>query len=138
MNASVVWTQDLSFTGTADSGFHVPLGAAMEAGGGEDGFRPMELLLVGLAGCTAMDVIAILRKQRQEVTSFEVKVRGERAANHPRVFTTIELEYHVRGRGINRAAVEKAIALSETKYCSAIAMLRQSASVRHRYQILEE
>ena len=81
MGAKVTWKSGFSFTATADSGFELPLGVSSEAGGADDGFRPMELLLVGLAGCTAMDVISILEKKRQQVTSFEVKTQGQRAAS---------------------------------------------------------
>ena len=138
MEARVIWDHGLSFSGTADSGFTVPLGAARSAGGEDDGFRPMELIAIGLAGCTAMDVISILQKKRQQVTSFEVHVHAERATEHPKVFTTILIEYVVRGRHIDPAAVERAIELSETKYCPAQAMLAKAATIRHTYRILEE
>src|SRR3990170_6330053 len=97
MKAKVTWKGRLSFTGAADTGFELPLGASREAGGDADGFRPIELFSVGLAGCTAMDVISILEKKRQEVTAFEVQVRAARAAEHPKVFTAAEIEYHVSG-----------------------------------------
>jgi putative redox protein len=80
MNASAIWQQGLSFTGTAGSGFSVPLGTNLEYGGADDGFRPLELMLVSLAGCTGMDVISILLKKRQEVTSFQVNVQGARTS----------------------------------------------------------
>ncbi len=88
MDAKVIWHQGLSFTGTSDSGFNVPLGADPESGGNNDGFRPMELMAVSLAGCTAMDVVSILRKKQQNVTAFEVKVHADRAADHPKVSRT--------------------------------------------------
>ena len=138
MEARVIWDHGLSFSGTADSGFTVPLGAERAVGGEDDGFRPMELIAIGLAGCTAMDVISILQKKRQQVTGFEVHVHAERATEHPKVFTTILIEYVVRGRHIDPAAVERAIELSETKYCSAQAMLAKAATIRHTYRILEE
>jgi putative redox protein len=100
MNAKVVWSDGLTFTGTADTGFAVPLGADPEVGGANDGFRPMELMALSLAGCTAMDVISILRKKRQEVTAFEVKVQARRAEEHPKVFTTAVIEYELTGLGI--------------------------------------
>lgn len=83
MNATVVWHRGLTFTGTADTGFAVPLGAEPEVGGADDGLRPMELMAMSLAGCTAMDVVSILRKKRQVITAFEVTVRAERAEEHP-------------------------------------------------------
>lgn len=138
MEASVVWDHGLSFTGTAGSGFEVALGGAREAGGDEDGFRPLELMLISLAGCTAMDVILILKKQRQAVTGLEVKVHAERAAEHLKVFTAIEVEYIVRGRDIKEAGLEKAIELSETRYCSAQAMLAKVVPIRHKYRIIDE
>lgn len=130
MAAKVVWKKDLKFTGSVDSGFSLPLDTIAEDGGGE-GFRPMELLLVGLAGCTGMDVISILKKKKQDVTHFEVAVKGERAADHPRIYTHITVEYIVTGRNIDLAAVERAVELSETKYCSASAMLSKAAQIDH-------
>ena len=138
MQASVTWDHGLSFTGSADSGFSVPLGAHSAVGGEEDGFRPLELMLVSLAGCTAMDVISILSKKRQDVTGFNVQVNADRAEEHPRVFTAITVVYTVRGRAIDPAAVARAIELSETRYCPAQAMLGKSVPIRHTYQIEEE
>jgi putative redox protein len=136
MDAKVVWSKGLSFTGSAEgSEFSLPLGAEPKVGGANDGFRPLELLLVGLAGCTAMDVISILEKKREEVTAFEVRVHGEQAGDHPRVFTRIGIEYLLTGRNIDRASVERAVELSETKYCSAQAMLRKAAQIERTISI---
>lgn len=135
-SAKVVWKNDLKFSGSVESGFSLPLDTSPEEGGG-DGFRPMELLLVGLAGCTGMDVISILKKKKQDVQSFEVAVHGERAADHPRIYTHITIEYIVTGRNIDPAAVERAVELSETKYCSANAMLSKSAQIDHVITLLE-
>ena len=138
MDAKVVWSKGLSFTGSAaGSGFSLPLGGDPKVGGANDGFRPLELLLVGLAGCTAMDVISILEKKREEVTAFEVRVLGEQAGDHPRVFTRIDVEYLLTGRNIDRASVERAVELSETKYCSAHAMLRKAAQIERTITIRE-
>ena len=137
MDAQVVWKGNMSFDGSAESGFTMPLGANSEVGGDNDGFRPMELLLVGLAGCTAMDVISILKKKRQEVTGFDVKVHADRAADHPKVFTDITLEYIVSGQNIDPVAVERAVELSETRYCSAQAMLGKTAKIDHKITIQE-
>jgi putative redox protein len=128
----------MEFEGTADSGHTLTLDAAPEVGGADKGFRPMELMAISLAGCTAMDVISILRKKRQEVTGFEVKVNAERATEHPHVFTAMEVTYVVRGRNIDPAAVERAIQLSEEKYCPAQAMLRKAAPITLKYEIVEE
>ncbi len=138
MEASAIWNNGLSFTGTAGSGFSVPLGTNVEFGGADDGFRPLELMLVALAGCTAMDVISILRKKRQEVTSFRVNVQAERAQTHPHVFTSITVEYWLRGRNLERAAIERAVELSETKYCAARAMLAEVVPIQSVVQIEEE
>jgi putative redox protein len=126
MDAKVTWKQRLSFDGTATSGFTLPLGSRPEVGGDNDGFRPMELLLIGLAGCTAMDVISIMMKKKLEVLSFDVSVYADRREDHPQVFTQATIEYRIRGRNIDQASVERAVELSETKYCSAQAMLRKA------------
>lgn len=137
MNASAIWTEGLSFTGTAGSGFSVPMGTNVEYGGADDGFRPLELMLVSLTGCTGMDVISILLKKRQAVTSFQVNVQAERAQEHPHVFTSITVEYDFCGHHLDRAAVERAVELSETKYCSARAMLSQVVPIQRVIRIEE-
>ncbi|GAP14132.1 predicted redox protein, regulator of disulfide bond formation [Longilinea arvoryzae] len=134
--ARVIWKSGLSFEGKADSGFSLPLDTSLASGGGT-GFSPMELLLVGLAGCTGMDVISILKKKQQDVTGLEVAVHGERADSEPRVYTHITVEYIVTGRKIDPAAVERAIQLSETKYCSVEAMLDKTASIEHKITLQE-
>jgi len=125
MNAKVTWSQRMTFSGSSDSGFNVQLGTSPDVGGDDDGFRPMELLLVGLAGCTAMDVISLLQKKRQVVDAFEVQVHAERAEEHPRVFTRIRMEYVLTGKNIEREAVERSVQLSADKYCPAQAMFKQ-------------
>jgi len=135
MNATVIWKQRMSFEGKSDSGFSVSLGTSPEVGGDNDGFRPLELLLIGLAGCTAMDVISILQKKKQEVTGFEVQVKSEQAADHPKVFTHILIEYIVKGKNIDQAAVERSVQLSTEKYCPAHAMLRQAVTIESKITI---
>ena len=138
MDASAVWKKGLSFTGTGfSSNFSLPMGADPKAGGANDGFRPLELLLVGLAGCTAMDVISILEKKRQKVTAFEVKAHGDQAEEYPRSLVRFELEYIVSGAGIDRDAVERAVELSETKYCSVMGTLRNAGPVTRKITIRE-
>ena len=137
MDAKVVWQDRMSFTGTADTGFKLPLGASPQVGGDNDGFRPLELIAIGLAGCTAMDVISILRKKRQDVSGFEVQVHAEQADEYPRVFTQVKVVYLISGRDINPKAVERAIELSATRYCPAQAMLEKSVEIEHTYQINE-
>jgi putative redox protein len=135
MEAKVTWKGRMSFEGGAGTGFKVPLGAEPAVGGDNDGFRPMELLLVGLAGCTAMDVISILRKRREDITAFEVSVKGDRAEDHPRVFTHIQIEYSITGRQVSENAVQQAIDLSKTKYCPAQAMFSQVVPIEIIYSI---
>jgi putative redox protein len=138
MDASVVWKKGLSFTGSAaTSGFTLPLGADPSVGGANDGFRPSELILVGLAGCTGMDVISILEKKRQNVTAFEVKAHGERATSDPMKFTSFLVEYVVTGKGIDQAAVERAVELSKTKYCTVMATLRPAGPIETKITVRE-
>ena len=138
MEAIIKWKRKLSFTGTADSGFEVPLGTKSSVGGDEDGFQPMELIALGLAGCTGMDVISILQKKRQEITSFEVQVHMERAEEHPKVFTAAEIEYFVTGKGVQEKALRRAIELSANRYCPAQAMFSQIIPIAIKYHIFEE
>lgn len=137
MNAKVNWKGRMSFTGSADTGFEVPLGSYPEVGGDNDGFRPMELMAVSLAGCTAMDVISILKKKRQEVSDFQVKVETEKADQHPKVFTSAVIEYHVTGKDIAENAVTRAIELSADAYCPAQAMIGKIIPLTLRYFIYE-
>ena len=136
MKASVTWQDGTSFTGTADSGFTLETGT--NAAGTKIGSSPMELLLISLAGCTAMDVISILQKKRQDVTDFQVQVEGDRADDHPKVYTNLRIHYVVRGRAISPDAVERAISLSSDKYCSVSAMLSKAATVTHTYEIVAD
>ena len=138
MDAKVVWQGNLSFSGSAETGFTVPLGVEPAVGGDNDGFRPMELFVVSLAGCTAMDVISILSKKRQEVTGFEVQVHAPRAQEHPKVFTQALIEYFVTGRGIDETAVRRAIELSATRYCPAQAMFSRIMPIELKYHIYED
>ncbi len=137
MTARAQLLKDMEFDVEASSGHHVMLDAAEHGGGHDRGFRPMEMLLVGLAGCTAMDVISILRKKRQQVTSYEIQVRGERAEDHPMVFTDVTVEHIVTGHGVDSVAVARAIELSETKYCGAGATIGKTAKLKHTFRVLE-
>ena len=138
MDAKVNWHKRLTFTGTADSGFSLPLGTDSSVGGDNDGFRPMELIAIGLAGCTAMDVMSILSKKRQDVTGFEVQVHAGRSPEHPKVFTEAVIEYFVTGRGVEEEAVLRAIELSAVRYCPAQAMLGQIMPIELKYHIFED
>jgi putative redox protein len=137
MNVEVNWKGRLTFNGSADSGFEVPLGSYPEVGGDDDGFRPMELMALSLAGCTAMDVISILTKKRQKVTDYQVKVNADRAEGHPKVFTRAIIEYHVAGEGITEAALIRAMELSADSYCPAQAMLGEVIPLELKYFIYE-
>lgn len=136
MNANVVWRGNMAFDGVSDSGFPVSLDA--DVGGTNSGARPMELIALGLAGCTGMDVISILRKKRQEVTRFEVHVEAPRAEEHPKVFTSAVIKYIVSGRNIDEASVLRAIELSATRYCPAQAMLGQVFPMELHYEVYED
>jgi putative redox protein len=137
MEAKVTWNGRMTFTGTAGTGFSVPLGTDPSVGGDNDGFRPLELVAVSLAGCTAMDVISILRKKKEDVTAFEVRTHADQASEHPHVFTHVMVEYILTGHRINPIAVERAIELSVTKYCPVQAMLTKAVQIEHTYQIIE-
>ena len=133
MDASVTWVEDRRFVGTASSGHAIVVDASAE----KQGSSPMELLLIGMAGCTAYDVMSILEKKRQRVTGLQVSARAERAAEPPRVYTKIEIEYLLRGSGIKPKAVEDAIRLSKEKYCSASIMLGKTAQITTSFRIEE-
>ena len=137
MTARATLETGMRFNAEGGSGHHIALDAAEQDGGENTGFRPMELLLIGLAGCTGMDVISILRKKRQDVTGYEVQVRGVRAEEHPMVFVEITVEHVVTGHHIQPEAVARAIALSEERYCGAGAMLGKVAHLIHIYRIVE-
>jgi putative redox protein len=137
LDTKVTWHGGLSFTGTANTGFKVELGASPKVGGSNDGFRPLELLAVGLAGCTGMDVISILRKKRQDVTAFEVLVHAEQADEHPRVWTSVHIKYIVTGRGVKSKAVERAMQLSAESYCPALTMIGEAVNIETGYEIIE-
>ncbi len=137
MDAVLKLEQGMRFTGSANSGFEVVMDSVPAVGGDDSAPRPMETILLGLCGCTAMDVISILRKKRQAVSGLEVKAHAEQADTHPRVFTAIALEYIVTGQDIKPKAVERAIQLSAEIYCPAQAMLGQVADISTRYEIVE-
>lgn len=137
MVAKVTWKGGLEFDGDAKSGFSLDLSASANFGGAEEGFRPMELMALGLAGCTGMDVMSILLKKRQNVTAFEVHIHPEFADEHPRVWTQVHIEYLITGKDIDPKAVERAIELSSTTYCPAQNMLDDSISIESTYKIIE-
>jgi putative redox protein len=132
----VVWKKKgLIFGGTADTGGEIPLASALDEG--EPGFRPMELLGIGLAGCTAMDVLSILQKKRQQVNDFEVRVHSKNAEEYPKVWTWVQIEYLVTGHDIDPESVERAMQLSADKYCPAQNMLNKAVDIELTYTIIE-
>ena len=135
MDAKVIWKSNMSFDGSSDSGFTVPLGTGPEVGGNNDGFRPMELIAIGIAGCTAMDVVAFLQKKRRTVEALTVRVTGKRREQPPRIFEELTIDYRVRGPDLTEADIRWAVELSINKYCSVLAMLSQSARVIPRWTL---
>lgn len=137
MKANIKWTGGVSFTGMADSGHSVIMDGAQEHGGENKGSRPMELVLIGTGGCTAFDVVHILRKSRQEISDCQVKIDAERASVDPKVFTRIHMHFVVSGKNLDPKKIEHAIELSATKYCSASIMLAKTAKITHDFEIVE-
>ena len=137
MEAKLTWKEKMTFVGTADSGHEVKIDTDPGVGGDDTAARPMELIALGLAGCPAMDVISILRKKQQKVSSFDVNVSAERAQEHPKVFTKAVINYILHGEGLDEAALLRAIELSALKYCPAQSMLGKAFPMELRYQIYE-
>jgi putative redox protein len=135
--ATVQLQTAMTFRASTASGHDLVMDASPDVGGTESGVRPMELLMVGLGGCTGMDVISILRKMRQDVTAYDVRVSGEQASEHPHVFTSIQVEHVVRGRALKEDMVRRAIELSATRYCPAAAMLGQAARIDFTYRLVD-
>jgi putative redox protein len=137
MKTRVKWVEGVSFVGEAGSGHAVVIDGAPEHGGRNLGMRPMELLLTGAAACTAFDVVLILKKGRQPVADCVVTAVAERAAEEPRVFTRIHLNYAVAGHGLDAKQVERAVKLSKDKYCSATIMLARTAEITYEIAVTE-
>ncbi len=138
MKARVKWVEDVVFLGESGSGHAVVMDGAPESGGRNLGVRPMETLLIGLGGCSAFDVVSILKKGRQQVTDCVVEIDAERAESIPRVFTRIHMTYTITGRNLGEPQVRRAVELSAEKYCSATAMLRASAAITHEIRIVAD
>jgi putative redox protein len=138
MKAKITWIDGRAFLGESGSGHGVVMDGAPEAGGRNIGVRPMEMLLLGLGGCTAFDVVMILEKAREKVTGCVVDMDAERASEEPKVFTRVRMIYTVRGRGLKPAAVERAVKLSAEKYCSASKMFEKTAVLEHEWRIEED
>lgn len=136
MKARVKWVEDRTFTGEVEAGHRIVLGGGID-GKPKPGPSPMELLLIGTGGCAAYDVVHILEKGREPILDCVCDVSAERAETEPKVFTKIHMQFTVTGRGLSPAKVERAIALSAEKYCSASAMMAQVAEVTHGFDVVE-
>ena len=137
MKVEVDWLGGKVFEAIADSGHKVIMDASPAAGGENKGSRPMELLLMGLGGCSSIDVMLMLQKSRQEVTDCKAVIEAERADAVPAVFTQIHVHFVVTGRGLSSKHVERAVKLSAEKYCSASIMLAKAVEITHDYEIIE-
>jgi putative redox protein len=137
MNISVNWVDGLLMVGKSDSGHTITMDGPPESGGENLGVRPMEMLLLGVAGCTMIDVVTTLKKMRQDLTHCETKIIAERATDHPKVFTDIHIQFIIKGKDLDSKKVDKAITLSAEKYCSASIMLGETATITHDFEIIE-
>ena len=135
MNATVRWTTGMRFAGIPESGAGITLDALPEHGGSGQGPSPMETVLLALGGCTGMDVVSILGKMRAPLEGLEIRIRADRATTHPQVFTRIVLEYVFSGPGLQADQVQRAVDLSQEKYCSVSAMLRRTADLTYSWRI---
>ena len=137
MKAEVKWAGEARFDGTSETGHTVIMDGAQEFGGKNQGVRPMELLLLGMGGCSAFDVVLILKKARQEISDCVVQLDAERADSEPKVFTKIHAHFVVTGKGLAENRVARAVELSAEKYCSASIMLGKTAAITHDFEIVE-
>lgn len=138
MKSNVKFTDNMQFIATADSGHAVVMDAPASVGGKNTGAKPSELVLMGLGGCTGMDVISILKKKKQDVTGFEMNVTADVPDGHPRTFTDIHVEYIITGKDISEDAVKRAIDLSRDKYCLVGMTLARGTNMTHSYKIIQE
>ena len=137
MKAIIKQVDGLSLVGKGESNHWIPMDGSKSFGGAEAATKPMELILLGLGGCTSMDSLSILRKMRENVLDYSVEIDSERADEHPMVFTKIHLKFTYFGRNLNPENVKKAIELSMTRYCSATAMLEKTAEITYDFEINE-
>jgi len=138
MKAVVKWLDHMSFVGESESGHSVVMDGPPESGGRNMGVRPMEMVLLGMGGCTAFDVVMILQRQRQAITDCHVELSAERADEVPKVFTRIHAHYVVKGKGLDAKKVARAVDMTAEKYCSVSIMLAKSVDVTHDFEIVEE
>jgi len=138
MLTEFTWKGKMVFEAKTESGHSVVMDAKPEVGGEDNGPRPMELLMVSLGGCTAMDVVSILKKMRVDLESMTINIHSEQAPEHPKIFTKINIEYNFTGRNITEKNVKKAIELSQEKYCSVTAMLKEKAEITCQWNIINK
>ncbi len=137
MKAVVKWLDNMSFVGESESGHSVVMDGPPESGGRNLGVRPMEMVLLGMGGCTAFDVVLILKRQRQTITDCYVELTSERAEEAPKVFTKIHVHYVVKGKNLDDKKVARAVDMTAEKYCSVSIMLAKSVDVTHDYEIID-
>ena len=137
MNLSVNWVDGMLMVGKSHSGHSITMDGPIEIGGENLGVRPMEMLLLGVAGCTMIDVVTTLQKMRQDLSHCETRISAERANEHPKVFTDIHIQFIVKGKDLDSKKVDKAITLSAEKYCSASIMLGKTAKITHDFEVTE-
>ena len=137
MNISVKWIDGMLMVGKSDSGHAIVMDGPPEIGGENLGVRPMEMLLLGMAGCTIIDVVSTLKKMREDVVDCQTQVSADRSEEYPKVFTNIHVHFVLRGKQLNPLKVDKAIKLSAEKYCSASIMIGKTAIITHDYEIIE-
>lgn len=136
LNAKVKWVDGLQFVGESGTGHAIVMDGDAEVGGNDTGMRPMEMLLIGLGGCSGMDVASILQKKKQQVTGVDINVKGEKADTYPKKFTEIGIEFTVSGKDLSEDAVKRAVELSMEKYCSVKATLEGVAKINFSYKIV--
>ena len=137
MNISVKWIDGMLMVGKSDSGHAVVMDGPPEIGGENLGVRPMEMLLLGMTGCTVIDVVSTLKKMREDVVDCQTQVSADRSEEYPKPFTNIHVHFLLRGKQLNPLKVDKAIKLSAEKYCSASIMIGKTAIITHDYEIIE-
>jgi len=137
MNVKVKWIDGMMMVGESGSGHAVVMDGPPDVGGNNLGIRPMEMLLIGMAGCTTVDVVSTLKKMRENIDDCIAEVSAERADEHPKVFTSIHIHFVVKGSDLSPQKVEKAISLSADKYCSASIMMAKTATVTHDFEIIK-
>lgn len=138
MKSELIWQEGLRFVGITESNHAIVLDSKKEVGGFESAPSPMELLSISLLGCTAMDVISILKKMRENVQEFKLFFEGQRSEEHPKIFTHIKIIYQFKGRNLNPENLKKAVQLSQEKYCSVSNMLKKSSQIEYEIKIIEE